>query len=76
MKWVKKQVTIIVTLAILFGGGLVTWGRMQQMCSEIERKADKEAIMRELDLIQRQLASIDAQLHGVIVRQAIITPKE
>ncbi len=74
MKWVKNQLSIIITLAVLLGGGLVAWGRMSQMCTQIERKADKEAVMRELDHIQGQLERIDSRLDGVIERRAVITP--
>ena len=76
MKWVKNQVTIFITLAILLGGGLVTWGRMRQICEQVEHKADKEAVMREMDQIQDKLDRIESRLDGVIVQRAIIRPQE
>lgn len=85
MKWAKNHLVVIVTLAALGGGGLVTWGRMQQLCTQIDGKADKEdviaamysdrqSITRELDMIQKHLEAINARLDGVVVRQAIIQP--
>ena len=62
MNWLRKQGTIIVTLSILMGGGFVTWGRMQQVCSQIDTKADRASITRELDLIQATLSRIETKL--------------
>ena len=83
MKWIKNQGMMLLTLAILIGGGLVTWGRMQQVYNQIEQKADKEtvqanreAMIRELNEIQKQLAAINTRMDGVIIRQAIIQPSQ
>jgi len=83
MKWIKNQGMMLLTLAILIGGGLVTWGRMQQVCNQIEQKADKEtvqanreAMIRELNEIQKQLVAINVRMDGVIIRQAIIQPSQ
>jgi len=76
MKWVKGQLSILVTLSVLMGGWLVAWGRtqerLQQLTTQIEAKADKETITRELDLIQVQLSRIEDRLDGVIVQRAIV----
>jgi sensor domain CHASE-containing protein len=76
MNWIRKNCTVILTLAIVLGGALVTWGRVQYISTQIDKKADKESIIRELDLIHEQLKAIIARLDGVVVRQAIITPPE
>jgi len=83
MRWIKNQGMMLLTLAILIGGGLVTWGRMQQVYNQIEQKADKEtvqanreAMIRELNEIQKQLAAINTRMDGVIIRQAIIAPSK
>jgi hypothetical protein len=62
MTWLRKNTVVIVTLSVLFGGGLVTWGRMQQLCTQIEAKADSTAVTRELDLIQKTLDRIETKL--------------
>jgi hypothetical protein len=81
MKWIKQQCVVIVTLATLLAGAFVTWGKMQEVCRQIDSKADKAqvasdraATVRELDLIEKQLAAINTRMDGVIVRQAIIAP--
>jgi hypothetical protein len=58
MTWLKNQLAIIITLAIVIGAGLVAWGEMKQLSTEIGGKADKDAIMRELDQIHQQLTWI------------------
>jgi uncharacterized protein HemX len=44
MKWFKGQFGVVLTLAIVIGSGLVTWGKMQQVCTRIEEKADKQSV--------------------------------
>lgn len=69
MRWIKKQAAVLVTVAILLSGGLVTWGRMQQLCTQIEGKADKEAVVRELDQIARTLERIEGKLDAHMASQ-------
>jgi len=76
MKWVKNQIVVIVTLAALLGGGLITWGRIQQICTGIDKKADKEAMTRELDQIHQQLSTINGKLDNLLLQQAAVKPHE
>jgi len=60
------MVTALLTLLLLCGGALVTWGRMQlsieAMYTEIAGKADKESVTRELDLVQATLDRIEKKI--------------
>ena len=69
-KWLKGNVgwmvTALLTLLVLCGGGLVTWGRIQSstetMYTAISGKADKESVTRELDLVQTTLDRIEKKI--------------
>lgn len=79
MKWFKGQWMVLLTLILVGGSGLVSWGRLTELCTQIEQKADratvaadKEALIRELNTIQQQLAAINNRLDGVIIHREII----
>lgn len=68
----KGQVGVVTTLAILLGGGLVGYGRLNQrvdhVCAEAQKKADREPLIRELDTIQKQLTRIEDKLDAHLSR--------
>ena len=64
--WIKSQVGTLLTLIVLVVGVAVAWGRIDEQCGQIEAKADKEAVYRELDHIQETLFIINGKLDCII----------
>ena len=87
MSWLKQQIVLIVTLGSLLAGIAATWGRMQIMVSQIDRKADKEVVAaadlanRELvaagqTAIMRELDSVQRKLQEIDTRLDAITQQK
>lgn len=57
MKSLKNQlVAIITSTALVIGGGLVAWGRLQQVVSTVEGKADVEAVEAAMQAHKESMA--------------------
>ena len=63
MTWWQRYLGAMIALAGLLAGGLVAYGRMSQICTHVEQKADK----REVDQIGTQLARIEGKLDAFIL---------
>lgn len=64
MTWIQRYLGALIALAGLLAGGLVACGRMQQICTEVDTKADK----REVDQIGSQLNRIEDKLDAFILQ--------
>lgn len=62
MTWIKSQLGTIITVCCLIATVAAGWGhldaRQDRLCDQIEQKADKEPLYRELDQIQKKLDRI------------------
>jgi uncharacterized protein HemX len=81
MKWIRGNLGVALTLTIVIGSGLVTWGKMQQVCTRIETKADrdslaaiqiaigtkaeKDAVVSNKEAMMRELTQIQQQLSAI-----------
>ena len=54
MSWLQRYLSALITLAALLIGGAIGYGRMQQICTQVESKAD-----------QHEIAQIGAQLNRI-----------
>jgi hypothetical protein len=67
MTWLTRNLGWMIALAALLIGGAAGYGRVQQVCTQIEHKADRDDVLREMDLIHGQLMSIERKLDAVIL---------
>lgn len=67
MTWLTRNLGWIITLAALLIGAAVGYGRVQQVCTQIDRKAERDQVTREMDQIHQQLQSIERKLDAVIL---------
>jgi hypothetical protein len=65
--WLTRNLGWIITLAALLIGAAVGYGRVQQVCTQIDRKAERDQVTREMDQIHQQLQSIERKLDAVIL---------
>ena len=70
MQWIKNNVRTLVWFGLLvlagFGAFVSVKTTQAELCRKIEKKADKEPIVRELDLIHSTLLSIESKLDNHI----------
>lgn len=66
-QWLKTNLTCLVTLGALLAGTAATWGRMGAAYQQIDGKADKAAVTREMDQIHEQLNSIEGKLDAFLL---------
>lgn len=64
MKWLKGQIGVFVTLAVLLISMGAAYGKLAQICAQVKEKADRDAICRELDLIHKCLERIEDKIDG------------
>ena len=69
MTWLTKNLGWMIALAALLIGGAAGYRRVQQVCTQIEKKADKDVVTREMDQIHLQLTSIERKLDAVILHK-------
>lgn len=73
MQWIRNNVATILTGLVLVLSVAMGYARIATtqaaLCRQIEIKADKEAVYREMDLIQTHLERIEAKLDGLIQSQ-------
>ena len=73
-KWIRGNVATLLTAAALLCGLAAGYAKIQTtqaaLCRRIEQKTDKEAVYREMDLIQGHLERIEGKLDGLIQSQA------
>jgi len=74
MQWIRDNVATILTGLVLLVSVAMGYAKIQTtqaaLCRRIEQKADKEAVYREMDLIQAHLDRIEGKLDGLIQSQA------
>jgi len=71
MNWLKGQITAAVTLAALIVGGAIGYGRMEEMCTRIDAKADKDQVLRELDQCHEQLRTLDRKIDALLTHSGL-----
>jgi hypothetical protein len=69
MTWLSRNVATLFTLAALLIGGAAAYGRIDQICTRVEVKADKEAVTREMDLVHKDLERIEAKIDSLIFQK-------
>jgi len=65
MHWIKDNIATLITLAVLLLTVTAAFARMQAVCTQIDGKADKEVVYRELDQIHRTLGRIESKVDGL-----------
>lgn len=66
MAWFTKNLGWIIAALALLVGGAIGYGRVQYITTQVASKADREDVVRELDLIHGQLASIERKLDAAL----------
>ena len=61
-QWIRDNVITLVI--VLFGVGSA-WGMVALQCKQIDAKADKETVYRELDHVRESLARIENKLDEI-----------
>jgi hypothetical protein len=73
MTWIRGQVGTILTAVTLLIAVGIAFGRLDtrqdEMCLQLQGKADKASVTREMDQIHEQLRSIDGKLDALLLRQ-------
>lgn len=64
MTWLQRYLGALITLAALLIGGAIGYGRVQQICTQVNGKADQ----RELDQIRVTLNRIEGKLDSFILQ--------
>ncbi len=70
MTWLSKNLGWIITLAALLIGLAASWGRIAQICTAVERKADVADVNREMDQIHKDLARIEGKIDTLIIQRS------
>jgi len=68
MTWLQRYLGTLLTLAALLIGGAIGYGRMQQICTQVQGKADREEVTRDMNQIQCQLDRIERKLDTFILQ--------
>jgi archaellum component FlaC len=66
LTWLKSNLATLITLMVLVIGTAVAYGRMSEICSRVESKADREAITREIDQINNRLERIENKVDRLL----------
>jgi hypothetical protein len=67
--WLQRYLGALITMAALLVGGAIGYGRIQQICTQVDRKADKEAMTREIDGVARRLERMEQKLDQLLLQQ-------
>jgi hypothetical protein len=74
MTWIKGQIGTILTLVTLLVAVGISFGRLDtrqdEMCLQLQAKADKAAVTREMDQVHDQLRQINNKLDTLILQRA------
>ncbi len=68
MTWLQRYLGPMLTAAALLVGGAIGYGRVQQICTQVQGKADQAAVTRDMDQIQGQLDRIERKLDTFILQ--------
>lgn len=63
MTWLQRYLGALITLVALLIGGAIGYGRIQQICTQVQGKAEQ----REMDQIRSQLTRIEGKLDNFIL---------
>jgi hypothetical protein len=67
--WIKSQVGVIVTILCLGAAAVAGYSRLETeqraLCKAIDRKADRDAVTREMDHIHTALIRIENKLDAM-----------
>ena len=66
MRWIRDNAISLFMAMVVVIGAAAGYGAIRQQCTQIDRKADKEAVYRELDQIRSQLTRMESKLDGLI----------
>ncbi len=67
-QWFRSQIGWILTAVTLLAAACVSWGRMSQICTAVNDKADKSAVTREMDQIQKTLDRIESKIDNHVLK--------
>lgn len=71
MSWFKQILGSVVTIVGLTIAGSISFGRLssrqEDLVADVQAKADKEAVEREMDQLQSHLARIELKIDQVIL---------
>ena len=74
MSWIKGQLGTLITATALLVTVGIAFGRLDtrqdEMCVQLQAKADKSAVTREMDQIQGRLAEINDKLDALLLRRS------
>lgn len=65
MTWLKRNVGPLIMVLIFLAGSIV--GVRADLCRQIEAKADKAAVTREMDQVHNDLERIEAKIDTLIL---------
>jgi len=70
MDWLKNNIIAIFMALVVCLAAAAGYGAIRQQCrqfaGQIDAKADKEAIYRELDQIRTQLTRMESKIDGLL----------
>ena len=73
MQWIRDNCISLFMAAVVVLGTAAGYGAVKYQCRQhgvqLERKADKDAVYRELDQIRAQLTRMETKLDGLIGSQ-------
>jgi hypothetical protein len=73
MNWIRKQLAAVITLVAMLIAIGVTYGAMAakqaEMSEALRCKADKEAIVRELDQVDKRFDRIEQKIDRLLAAQ-------
>jgi hypothetical protein len=71
MTWLKSQLGTVLTAVTLLIAVGISFGRLDarqdELCVQLQAKADKSAVQREMDQIQMHLSRIESKIDQVIL---------
>lgn len=74
MAWIKGQIGTLLTAVTLLLAVGISWGRLDvrqdEICRQVQAKADKDAVTREMDQVQTHLAEINRKLDTLLLQRA------
>lgn len=74
MTWFKSQIGTLLTAVTLLIAVGISFGRLDakqdELCVQLQAKADKSAVTREMDQIQSRLAEINHKLDALLLQRS------
>lgn len=74
MAWLKQIIGPIVTIVALMVAGSISFGklsaRLDGQCTQMQAKADRASVERELDQIQQHLSRIEVKIDAALLTKS------